>query len=60
MNHDQTRRFENDIQGAVFRVMRDWIDRPSSVQRRDLIAALTQLALNQLQCLDRKSRAPHK
>ena len=52
MNHDQQRRFENDIQGAVFRVMRDWIERPSSVHRRDLISALTKLALDQL--------APHK
>lgn len=60
MNHEQQRRFENDIQGAVFRVMRDWIDRPSSVHRRDLISALTKLALDQLQCLDREPLAPHK
>ena len=51
MNDDQIRCFEKDIQSVVFRVMRDWIDRPSSVHRRDLIFALTNLALDQLQCL---------
>jgi len=52
MNHAQQHRFEKDIQAAVFRVMRDWIDRPSSVQRLDLITALTKLTLDQLQCLN--------
>ena len=52
MNDAQQRRFEKDIRTAVFCVMRRWIDRPSSVQRLDLITALTQLALSQLQCLN--------
>ena len=52
MNNAHQHRFETDIQTAVFRVMRDWIDRPTSVQRLDLISALTKLALGQLQCLN--------
>ena len=60
MNDAQLRQFEKDIQAAVFRIMRDWIDRPSSVQRRDLITALTKLALDQLQCLNRETVAPRE
>ena len=52
MKDAQQRCFEKDIRTAVFRVMRDWIDRSSSVQRLDLITALTKLALSQLQCLN--------
>ena len=60
MNRDQQRRFENDIQAAVFRVMRDWIDRPSSVQRHNLVTALIKLALAQLQYLNADPVAPRK
>lgn len=60
MNDAQHRRFEQDIQAAVFRVMRDSIDRPSSVQRHDLVSALTKLALDQLQCLSSDPVTPRK
>jgi hypothetical protein len=60
MNNAQQRRFEEDIQAAVFRVMRNWIDRPSSVQRCDLICALSKVALAQLQCLSSDPVAPRK
>jgi len=52
MNPAQQRCFQKDIQAAVFRVMRDWIDRPSAVHRLDRITALTTLAVEQLQCLN--------
>lgn len=60
MNDVQLRRFEQDIHAAVFRVMRDWIDRPSSVQRRDLVSALIKLALAQLQYLNRDAVVPRE
>lgn len=60
MNDAQRRQFEKDIQAAVFRVMRDWIDRPSSVQRLDLITALTKLSLDQLRCRNRDAVAPRE
>ncbi len=60
MNDAHQRRFEKDIQTAVFRVMRDWIDRSTSVQRLDLISALTKLALGQLRCCDSDPVAPRE
>ena len=60
MNDAQQHRFQKDIQAAVFRVMRDWIDRPSSVQRLDLITALTKPATAQLEYLNSKPGAHSK
>jgi len=59
MNNAQQHRFQKDIQAAVFRVMRDWINRPSSVQRLDLTIALTKLVSDQLRCLNSKP-SPHR
>jgi len=60
MNEAQQRCFQKDIQAAGCHVMRDWIDRPSSVRRLDLITALAKLASDQLQCLNSEPVTPRQ
>jgi hypothetical protein len=60
MSPDQLQSFEKDMQAAVFRVMRQWIDKPSSIRRHHLVATLLSIARDQLQFFDDPPSYPHK